>query len=301
MRADRHHVVAFLLAGGLFLLAVPRTARPDSNAFVTAAGRVPPAAAQPRAVASGGAGDAASLTSFCGLLTTTTSSFDACTRNGQLAEVAMRSQGQGGRASLGQRVKGRQLKGAKKMAVLRPRKLYGSHGARKVPRRYPLYDILEMMDERVPTYTIISQPEEPLEPVYGVPLVDRYPWAGSLEKVHKRKQEKEHGTNEDRMEPFFGSWTGAGMPPMGRRQRYVARRGFPTYNSPPWLNRPLIGHEGMWKKVDGHTAWKRHRGEEHLAGAKQNEEKGRMARLEADMDDDDELDRSLQAMEDANK
>lgn len=174
-----------------------------------------------------------------------------------LHRVAMNSQGQGGRDVWGQR--GVQLKGTKKQAVGRARKLYGSHGARKVPRRYPLYDILEMIDSTVPTYTIISEPKDPLQPVEKVPLLKRYPWAGDLTRVHKRKIKEENGLKESRMEPFFGSWTGAGLPPKGRRQGYIARRGFPTYNHPPWLNRPLIGEE-VW--VPGNMSWKKHRSPE---------------------------------------
>lgn len=188
----------------------------------------------PRPVASCGAVAEGSraLIGLCGALV-------ICVRG---ARLALRSQGQGGRFNVGQYYMPK-LKGAKKMAVLRKRKNYGTHGARKVPRRYPLYDKLEELDEKLPWYTVISEPEEPLDPVMDVPLLERYPWAGSLEKVPKEKQEKESRPATG-MEPYFGSFTKQNLPPLGRRQLYVFRRGWPRYNYPPWINRPLIG-EGI--------------------------------------------------------
>lgn len=185
----------------------------------------------PRPVASCGAVAEGSraLIGLCGALV-------LCVRG---ARLALRSQGQGGRFNVGQYYMPK-LKGAKKMAVLRKRKNYGTHGARKVPRRYPLYDILEELDEKLPWYTVISEPEEPLDPVMDVPLLERYPWAESLEKVPKEKQEKESRPATG-MEPYFGSFTRQNLPPRGRRQLYVFRRGVPRYNHPPWINRPLIG------------------------------------------------------------
>jgi len=149
-----------------------------------------------------------------------------------------------------------QLKGAKQMARWRSRKKYGSYTARQVPRRYPLYDILEEVYDKVPTYSIISEPDEPLEPVMKVPLVERYPWAGSLEKVHFRKKEKEDGKNDDRMEPLFAQWNGAGRPPMSRAEKYEKRMGWPSYNHPPWLNAPKVGTDLL---VRPGRKWKKHR------------------------------------------
>jgi hypothetical protein len=220
---------------------------------------------------------------------------DSGARN--LPRVAMNSQGQGGRDVWGQR--GVQLKGAKKRAVGRARKLYGSHGARKVPRRYPLYDILEMIDSTVPTYTVISEPKDPMMPVEKVPLLKRYPWAGDLTRVHGRKKKEEDGLKESRMEPFFGSWTGAGLPPKGRRQGYIARRGFPTYNHPPWLNRPLIGEE-VW--VPGNMSWKKHRSPQpwQLKPKKRQELEAKLlaeAKARAASDEDmDAMDEELEAL-----
>eukprot|EP00913_Durusdinium_trenchii_P001179 g1083.t1 len=145
-----------------------------------------------------------------------------------------------------------QVKGAKRAARWRSRKKYGSYGARQLPRRYPLYDILEEVYSKVPTYTIVSEPDEPLEPVMKVPLTERYPWAGSLSK--------EHGTNEDRMEPLFAAWNGAGHPPRGREQTFEKRMGWPSYNHPPgaqpWINKPLIGTD---IQVPSDMKWKKHR------------------------------------------
>jgi len=59
------------------------------------------------------------------------------------------------------------------------------------------------------------------------------------------------------MEPLFGSWTGAASPPRNRVQQYILRRGFPSYNHPPWLNHP--GTPG-WNTLDGKEPWKKHRG-----------------------------------------
>jgi hypothetical protein len=132
------------------------------------------------------------------------------------------------------------IKGAKKMAMFRPRKNYGTHGARKVPRRYELYDILEEIDETIPTYTVISEPEEPLEPVKDVPLTERYPWAGPIDSVCEEKKELESSVST-RLEPYFSNFTREGLPPWGRRQQYVFRRGWPRYHYPPWINKPKVG------------------------------------------------------------
>ncbi|CAJ1388486.1 unnamed protein product, partial [Effrenium voratum] len=149
-----------------------------------------------------------------------------------------------------------QVKAAKRAARWRSRKKYGSYGARQVPRRYPLYDILEELYDKVPTYTIVSEPDVPMEPKMKVPLTERYPWAGDLSKVHPLKQEKEHGENEDRMEPLWAAWNGAGHPPQGREQMYEKRMGWPTYNHPPWINKPMIGQD---IKVSSSQKWSKHR------------------------------------------
>merc|ERR1719401_2540022 len=132
------------------------------------------------------------------------------------------------------------------MAVFRPKKRYGTAKARWVPRRYDLYDILEEMDKTTPWYTVISEPEVPKEPVMDVPLMERYPWAEPF-KTHPKKIELESG--DDRMEPLFGSFTTQNLPPLGRRQRYIERRGWPGYHYPPWLNRPLVGTGLRFKKA----------------------------------------------------
>lgn len=168
--------------------------------------------------------------------------------------VAMKSQAQGGRFNVGQGFFPK-IKGAKKFAVFRKRKNYGAYRARETPRRYPLYDLLDELDKKVPTYTIISEPEEPLEPVFDVPLTQRYPWADKL-KVRKEKQRLEAPDSEVRLEPLFGSITGSNLPPTGRMQKYVLRRGWPSYNYPPWLNKPKVGEEVY---VDPKTPWKNDR------------------------------------------
>mmetsp|Transcript_9749 Transcript_9749/g.19515 ORF Transcript_9749/g.19515 Transcript_9749/m.19515 type:complete len:302 (-) Transcript_9749:101-1006(-) len=210
--------------------------------------------------------------------------------------VAMYSQGQGGRANVGQYFMPK-LKGAKKMAVLRPRKNYGSHDARKVPRRYPLYDILEEIDEKVPWYTVVSEPEDVPAINRDAPILERYPFAGPLGGVPEEKQEIENNS-ETALEPFFGSWTDA-PPPIGRRQNYVARRGWPRYNHPPWINRPLIG-EGV--KVPGNLPWSKDRRPkpENMTRAQLRKyKKAQPAEITDEVIDelDDGLDDALDAME----
>mmetsp|Transcript_87878 Transcript_87878/g.272142 ORF Transcript_87878/g.272142 Transcript_87878/m.272142 type:complete len:314 (-) Transcript_87878:73-1014(-) len=214
--------------------------------------------------------------------------------------VAMQGQGQSGRFNVGQYFMPK-LKGAKKMAVLRKRKNYGSHGARKVPRRYPLYDILEEIDEKVPWYTVISEPEEPMLPVPDAPLLKRYPWAGPLGGVPEEKQEVEND-RETALEPFFGSWTEC-PPPLGRRQNYVFRRGWPRYNFPPWINRPLIG-EGV--KVPGDLAWSKDRRPkpENMTKTQLKKYEAAQAAKEAEITDEvidelEDMDDALDAMEKA--
>eukprot|EP00931_Biecheleriopsis_adriatica_P023390 TRINITY_DN1477_c0_g1_i1.p1 TRINITY_DN1477_c0_g1~~TRINITY_DN1477_c0_g1_i1.p1 ORF type:complete len:296 (-),score=70.66 TRINITY_DN1477_c0_g1_i1:125-961(-) len=259
-------LAACFLAGSLFLFAVPRNSRLDGSAFV--AGRQ--AAVEPRALAE----------TLCG-----SSGSRDCGREASL--VAMRSQGQGGRDLYGQRqLHGKpRLKANKMKSRGRVRKTYGSRSARQLPRRYPLYDILEEIHETVPTYTVISEPEEPLEPVLGVELTKRYPWAGSLDKVNKKKQEMEHGTNDERMEPYFGSWTGAGLKPQGRMQLYIKRMGFPSYNYPPWVNRPLDGEQ---VKVPGDLAWSKHRTPELWQYTPQKRKAILAERGETEEDEDDD-------------
>lgn len=221
----RRFLAACLAAGGALIFAASRGSEP--SAFVG----VPPSA--PISAGADGASREAS-------------------------PVVMRSQGQQGRNVFGDRVlHGKpQVKAAKRAARWRSRKKYGSYTARQVPRRYPLYDILEELYDKVPTYSIVSEPEEPMKPVFKVPLTERYPWAGDLSKVNKKKQRKEHGMNEDRMEPLFGAFNGVNRPPMGRWEKYEKRMGHPTYNYPPWLNKPLIGHD---IKVPGDMKWSKHR------------------------------------------
>lgn len=152
------------------------------------------------------------------------------------AKIVMQSQGQGGRFNYGQAGMPR-VKCAKRFAahVLNKKKVFGSSRTRKRPKRYALYDLLEKLDETLPAYTVLEEPDEPLEAVEDVPITERYPWAGNLDGIPTKKKQ------EERMEPYFGSWTRMSPPPLGRTQRYIHRSGWPKYNSPPWLNRPLIG------------------------------------------------------------
>lgn len=174
---------------------------------------------------------------------------------GARKRVVMRSQGQGGRFNFGQPFMP-QLKKTKKRALYRLKKNYGTNAALAVPRRYPLYDILEELDETTPVYTVVEEPEEPMLPVEGVPITKRYPWAGGLGKLPKAKIEMEAPGAEERLEPYFGSIVGSNLPPTGRRQRYVYRQGWPNYNHPPWVNKPLIGQE---VRVPGDMPWSKDR------------------------------------------
>lgn len=270
-------------------------------------GRVPPALhragtlpVEPRATSSGAAAGSAGRTALLSLCGAALAAAAAARRR-----VALCSQGQGGRFNRGQYYMPK-LKGAKKMAVLRPRKPYGSHSARKVPRRYDLYDKLEEIDETVPVYTVVSEPEEPMQPEMDAPIARRYPWAGKLMKLHEEKQKLEND-RETALEPYFGSFTKQNLPPIGRRQQYVFRRGWPRYNHPPWINRPLIG-EGV--KVTGGTKWKKDRRPQpwqlsrknrRLYEEEQAKKEAEAAELEELPEEDDDLDAALDAMEEAEK
>lgn len=212
---------------------------------------------------------------------------------GASSRVGMQSQGQGGRNNLGQFFMPK-VKGAKKSSLFRPRKNFGSHGARKLPRRYELYDILEEIDENVPTYTVISEPEEPMQPVMDVPLMKRYPWAGEM-KVPEAKKELEDNP-ETALEPLFQSWTDA-PPPLSRRQLYIERRGWPTYHYPPWINRP---EAGKGHSIPGNLDWAKDRRPEfsQLSEKQQARMELKESQMSAAMDDViDEMDGALDAME----
>jgi len=155
----------------------------------------------------------------------------------------MRSQGQGGRFNLWQRMMPK-VKKTKKLSITRPRKTPGSWKAARLPRRYPLYDILEDLDEKVPYWTIIEEPEEPLKPVYDVGIKQRYPWAEPLDRLTEEKIEQEK-TWDSGMEPFFGNKVHTALPPLGLVQNFEMRKGTYLYRErakyPPWLNKPPYG------------------------------------------------------------
>jgi len=215
----------------------------------------------------------------------------------RVLRVGMRSQGQGGRANFGQQWMPK-VKGAKKMSVFRKKKNYGSASARQVPRRYKLYDILEELDETVPWYTVVSEPEEPKEPVWDVPLAKRYPWAGSLDSVPKEKKRLERASP---MEPLFGSITGTQLPPTGRRQRYLDRKGWPAEKLPPWLNRPLIGTEVYvpsnmpFKKDRRPEPWQL-KGKAREEAIQKRKEQLKLKEDKYDTDEPDDMDAELEAM-----
>jgi hypothetical protein len=154
------------------------------------------------------------------------------------SRIVMRSQGQGGRFNQGQGFFPK-LKGAKKLAVIRRRKEYGSSRARRLPTRYDIYDKLEEYDETLPWYTVLSEPAEPKPSIRDAPLLERYPWAEPF-KTTEKKQEKEADADKA-LEPLFGNFIYDIPPPMTRTQNYIERRGFPKYNYPPWINKPKYG------------------------------------------------------------
>jgi len=160
------------------------------------------------------------------------------------SRIVMRSQGQGGRFNTGQNFFPK-LKGAKKLAVLRKRKIYGSKPHYGVPVRYPIYDKLEEYDETLPWFTVLSEPKEPQPSIRDAPLLKRYPWAEPF-KTPKLKQKMEANPKKG-LEPLFGNFIYDIPPPLTRRQKYIERRGFPTYQYPPWINKPKYGTE--WPKV----------------------------------------------------
>merc|ERR1712060_251713 len=99
------------------------------------------------------------------------------------------------------------------------------------------------LDDEIPHFTIVEEPDVIPQPLEEVGLLERNPWAGALGCIPEWKIEKESGP--DQWEPLLASWTGKGRPPLGRRQRYIERRGFPTLNPPAWMNRPI----GGWGKI----------------------------------------------------
>jgi hypothetical protein len=172
------------------------------------------------------------------------------------SKVAMRGR-QGGRFNLWQSFMPR-IKGAKMMAIFRPRKSPGSSKARQMPRRYELYDVLEEMTAKVPTYTIIEEPEEPILPVFDVGIKERYPWAGPLENVNWRKIEEEENYYTA-MEPLYGSSVHQNSAPSGRTQTYEQRRGYERASKfPMWLNIPVKGAEIGKEKINN-LQWQKDR------------------------------------------
>eukprot|EP00929_Paragymnodinium_shiwhaense_P100226 TRINITY_DN623_c0_g2_i1.p1 TRINITY_DN623_c0_g2~~TRINITY_DN623_c0_g2_i1.p1 ORF type:complete len:309 (+),score=74.84 TRINITY_DN623_c0_g2_i1:138-1064(+) len=192
-----------------------------------------------------------SLLGFCGAAVAASLGVAGCQR---AVGVAMNSQGQGGRGNWGQFFMPT-IKGARKMVIFRRRKNYGSHQARRVPRRYPLYDKLEEYDDTLPVYTVVSEPEKPKRPKRGEDDVrKRYPWAGEI-KANRRTVKRE-ADPEERLEPYFANYVTEAPPPQGYVQNVVHRRGWPRYNHPPWINKPLMGQQF---KVPNDMEWKKNR------------------------------------------
>lgn len=143
-----------------------------------------------------------------------------------------------------------QLKKAKYAKVMNFREIYGKKMKR--PRRWPLYDIMEHLHEKYPQYTVINEPNVPLQPVWDVPVTERYPWAGPL-KMNKVREERE---NESPMEVYHGSYARTILPPLTRHQRYIHRHGtFSNIPSPQWINRPI----GGWPHYHGDKKWAKDR------------------------------------------
>jgi len=231
-----------------------------------------------------------SLSSLCGLAVATA----VKQRCQQGSLVTMRVMG---RAILGAPYQPK-IKNGRKINIEIRRNLAQPHSsrARKVARRYPLYDILEEMDKTCPEYTIMSEPEEPLLPVEDVPLVERYPWAGSLEGVADWVKERE-GSNDTKSEPLYRSLQQA-PPPQARLQSFIQRRGHlvkELRKGPEWMWRPMVGeevwvpHDKPFKKdrrptPDELFGWAKRRALDALA------EKGGKEDAEDDGDMDAELD-----------
>jgi len=206
------------------------------------------------------------------------------------ARVAMRS----GRFVYGQST-GARPKGCKKVVVYRPREPPGRPETVRLKRRYEVFDDLERIHEELPSYTVIEEPEEAMEPVEDAPLLERYPWAGSLESVPQEFVDKENDI-ETALEPLFASITGRNLPPMGRRQNLIHRTGFPTQQHPPWLNSPLAGHEVT---VDHFKPWSKDRRPtfDQLGPlAKEEYLKRQAGKPKSQIDTEDDLDAELDAM-----
>jgi hypothetical protein len=136
------------------------------------------------------------------------------------------------------------VKVTKKLSIMRRRKIPGSWRAARLPRRYPLYDILEDLDDKVPDYTIVEEPEEPMKPVYDVGIEKRYPWAKPLDRLTEEKIEQER-TWDSGMEPLYGNIIHTMLPPLGLVQNFEMHKGTNLYRErthyPPWLNAPPKG------------------------------------------------------------
>lgn len=193
------------------------------------------------------------------------------------------------------------LKGAKERRVMQRKKPFGTWDAVRQPRRWELWDILEEYDETWPGMTIISEPDEPMMPVEGADLQDRYPWAGKLD-VKKEFEEQEAWDSEDRLEPMSQPMWKA-PPPLSRAQKWIYRRGWTGMSQPPWLNDFEVGYEVT---VPGDTLWKKFReptpdqmGPKLRAEYEEMQRKkltGGAAEAADDGEDGDDLDDALDAM-----
>jgi len=210
------------------------------------------------------------------------------------SRVVMHGQGQGGRFNLGQPFFPK-LKGAKKLAVLRKRKVYGSKSAQRRPTRYPIYDELEELDTKLPWYTVLSEPDEPMKSDRDAPLLERYPWADSF-KTPEKKQTREEDTKKA-LEPLFGNFIYETPPPLTRHQRYIHRRGYPTYNTPPWINNPVYGTK--WPSIWSRKARRKKGGELPFKKDRRIGKEDQLPELEAGEIDDgfDDMDEVLDALD----
>ena len=114
-----------------------------------------------------------------------------------------------------------------------------------MPIRYDVYDKLEEYDETLPWYTVLSEPAKSQPSIRDAPLLKRYPWAEPFKTPEKKQAAEADAKNA--LEPLFGNFIYDIPPPLTRTQRYIERRGFPTYQYPPWVNKPKFGTK--WPEV----------------------------------------------------
>jgi len=167
--------------------------------------------------------------------------FGALALASRAKRVAMYGGAQQHRNTWGQLGHMPKMGGAKRKHMMRRRKTYGSPDALHRPIRYLLYDIMEEIDQKIPSCTIVREPEEPKNPIPNVPLVKRYPWAPDF-YCHSIKQWLEAYDKGVGLDPWWAPIWGAGGVPYGRHGDMMCRKGpYARITYPQWDKMPEKG------------------------------------------------------------